>query len=152
MHKFTITVFLVIFCSLIYAQENGDFSLCDDGKLAPYYYPELKYEGGFYVITSFFKENYNTNKFKGVNDVTGIVTIQFHVNCSGQTGDYIIKNVDLDYNENHINAELNSHLLDLTKMLDKWTPAKDDNQNTVNSHKFLSFRIIDGKLVEIFPK
>lgn len=136
----------------VYAQNVDDFNLCGDGKMYPYYYPELKYEGDFFAITSHFEINYDSGTFKDVEGSTGILTIQFHVNCTGETGNYKVKMVDLDFKETEMNEKLVLHILELTKELNHWIPAKSDNGETINSHKFLSFRMVDGEITEIYPK
>lgn len=134
------------------AQNVDEFNLCGEGKMYPYYYPELKYEGDFLAITNHFETNYDSGAFKDIEEATGILTIQFQVNCNGETGNYKVKMVDLDFKETEMNKKLIQHILELSKELNQWIPAKNDNDETINSHKFLSFRIEAGKITEIYPK
>jgi hypothetical protein len=51
-----------------------------------------------------------------------------------------------------INTQITAQLLELTKGLKYWIPAKDDDEKIVNSHKFFAFKIVNGQLVDILPK
>lgn len=140
------------YMSRTYAQSDENFTLCVNQKTCPYYNPELKYQGGFWEIKNHFLTNYPENEFASLPFNSGLVTIQFVVNCNGQTGKFNTQSCDLSYESTDVNNTIISHLLALTKQLDQWIPAKDDHQNTVNSHTFLSFRIENGKIIEILPK
>ena len=143
-----------IFCSTqLFSQEKDTtFKLCEQSKTYPYYYHELSYQGGFWEIKQHYISKYPTLTFQKLKNNTGIITIQFKVNCEGQTGDFTILQCDLNYQPMSLNKEITTHFLNETKKLKNWIPGKDEEGNNVNSHKFFSFRIKDGVLLEILPK
>ena len=127
---------------------NSDFELCD-GNLYPYYYPELKYKGEFYAIKRSFYDQYKI--IESANN-SGIVRIQFHVNCKGVSGNFEVETYDLTYRKNTIDNQIVAQLLQLSKELNGWVPGVNEDGETINSHKFLAFRIVNGELIDILPK
>lgn len=148
--KFWSIIFFLI--PSIYAQQNKDFELCTDQQTQPYYNPELRYKGGFWEIKNHFQTNYQENKYVNLENNSGIVTVQFVVNCEGKTGRFVTQSCDLNYSENQVNPLIVEHLLKLTMALNSWIVAKDEKKTKVNSHTFLSFRLVNGKITEILPK
>lgn len=148
--KFWSIIFFIM--PSIYAQQNKDFVLCADQQTQPYYYPELRYAGGFWEIKNHFQTNYQETKYVNLENNSGIVTIQFVVNCEGKTGRFVTQSCDLNYSENQVNPLIVEHLLKLTMALNSWVVAKDEMKTKVNSHTFLSFRLVNGKITEILPK
>jgi len=150
------SIFIVFYVlcsiSLFSQQKDTTFILCGEGETWPYYYPELTYKGGFWEIKQQFRSNYPTKKFQKLKHNTGIITIQFKVNCHGETGDYVIQQCDFDYQTIALNKKITTYLVSQTKLLNNWIPATNDKGEAVNSHKFFSFRIKKGVLLEILPK
>ncbi|PCI93398.1 MAG: hypothetical protein COB15_16485 [Flavobacteriales bacterium] len=149
-----IFIILCLFCNnLIFSQQkDAPFTLCDDGSVHPYYHPELKYKGGFWEIKQHFQSTYSTAKFQVLKNNSGIVTVQFNVNCKGETGDFKIRQCDLDYQPITLNKKITDYLMTKTIELKDWIIAKDEDGKIVNSQKFFSFRIKEGILLEILPK
>jgi hypothetical protein len=146
----------ILFCILIlptiaFSQENAEFVLCGNQKTHPYYHPKLKYQGDFWEIKNHFKTKYKEKDFVDIKNNSGLVTIQFAVNCEGKTGKFVTQSCDLNYTDNEVNTLIVQHLLCLTKELKNWIAAIDENNLKVNSHAFLSFRIENGKIIEILP-
>jgi hypothetical protein len=153
MIKSTIVITLLLISPLLFSQEKGtSFTLCDSISVRPYYYPKLTYQGGFWEIKQHFNSTYPTDEFKALKNNSGIITVQFKVNCNGEIGDFKIQQCDLNYQLITLNKKITSYFLTKTKLLKNWIPAKDEDGNTVNSHKFFSFRLKDGVLLEILPK
>jgi hypothetical protein len=123
--------------------------LCGFGFKSPYYYPELKYEGSFYAIKQHFLDDYKELIDSQFN---GIVRVRFHVNCRGEAGNYQIETYNLNYKDISSKNKTSQYFLTKTKELQSWIPGKDEDGDSVNSHKFLSFRIVKGELTEILPK
>jgi len=145
------TLILLFLPLLTFAQNVPNFKLCAKGEMQPYYYPELKYEGDLLAITSHFIKDYNSKKNINSTSNSGILTIQFQVNCKGETGNYIVKMVDFDFKETNINKEIVNEILTFTKGLNNWIPAIAEDGEIVNSHKFLTFKIKNSKIIEIYP-
>lgn len=143
-----------LFCStLLFSQEKDNtFTLCDESRTYPYYYPELTYQGSFWEIKQHFTSEYPTTKFQTLKNNSGIITIQFKVNCKGETGTFRLQQCDLGYQPTIVDKEITNYFLNQTILLKNWTPAKDEEGNIVNSHKFFSFRLKEGVLLEILPK
>jgi len=141
-------LFLTAAVGLFSCNNSDEFELCNT-SLHPYYYPELKYEGDFYAIKKHFKEYYQPVL---ASDNSGIIRIRFQVNCKGESGNYNIETYDFNFKITQINKEITTQLLELTKSLDGWIPARNDDGKRVNSHKFLAFKVENGNLIEIMPK
>jgi len=122
--------------------------LCS-GKTHPYYYPTLEYKGGFYEIKKHYYSNYKAIELP---NNTGIVKISFNINCNGKPGNYFLETYSLDYKNIVITKKITEQLLSLTKSLNDWIPAYDEDGNSVNSHKFFAFKIVNGILTDILPK
>lgn len=140
--------FLLLFGEISFAQADSTFKLCGDQQCLPYYSSNLKYTGGFWEIKNQFKEV----KFTELVNNSGIVTIQFLVNCNNEVGKYSTQSCDLDYLPNEVNPIIVEKLLFLTKELKNWKAGNDGAGNLINSHTFLSFRIENGVITEILPK
>ena len=139
----------LIICLFISCNSDStNFELCNGG-LQPYYRTGLSYKGDFHAIKEHFKINY---KAVNTGENSGIVRIQFHVNCKGQTGNYKVEAYSLDYELIEMNNQITNQFIELTKGLNEWIPGKDGDGETVNSHKFFAFKIIEGQLTEILPK
>ena len=139
---------LIILLSISACKTENRFNLCR-GKTHPYYYPVLRYKGGLYEIKNHFFRNY---KSVDEGDNSGIVKIKFNINCLGESGNFSFETFSLEYRIISINPEITQQLIELTKDLNEWEPARNESGNSVNSHKFFAFKIIDGQLKDIFPK
>jgi len=150
------SIFIAIYLlssSLLFSQEKEiEFKLCEQVETYPYYTNKVTYKGGFWVIKQHYRTKYPTNTFQKLKNNSGIITIQFKVNCKGQAGNFIIKQCDLNYEPKILANEITTHFLEETKNLKDWIPGKDENGNNVNSYKFFSFKIKNGILLEISPK
>ena len=141
---FVIIILLLVSCN----SQKDDFKLCFNKKY-PYYNPKLNYEGGFYEIKKHFFDNFKEIDGEGN---TGIVRIQFQVNCLGKTGNYQIETYSNNFEKSVMANEITEQLIQLTKDLQKWIPAVNDNGESVDIHKFLAFKLEKGKLIDILPK
>lgn len=151
MRYWLIILGFVCWGNLSFGQDTTAFQLCE-GKVFPYYYPGLKYQGGFWEIKQHFLKDYPQSEWQGWSQNTGIVVVQFKVNCKGQPGDYTFFSTDLNYRRTKLNAQIERYFVEKTRTLKNWIPAKTEDGQFVNSHKFFSFRLIDGELTEILPK
>lgn len=135
------------------AQESDtSFVICDGGPVWPYYYPDLLNKASFWDIKKHFENEYPYQRFKSLEHNSGIITVQFVVNCEGQMGNFKVLTCDLNYLKKELNSEISTYFFQKTKQLTQWIVATDANGNKVNSHKFYSFRIQNGALLQILPK
>lgn len=132
--------------------EDSTFELCPEMNTWPYYrYPNLN-KRSFHEIKNYFKENYarlNTGELK---NNSGIITIQFKINCQSDVGEFSVSTCDLSYVDNEINPMITDFLLEKVKKLGGWNEPIDDDGTPGNVHKFYSFRIVNGEITEILPK
>jgi hypothetical protein len=144
---------LLLCCTLLYAQEKDTtFTLCENGGVWPYYHRELKYKGSFWEIKKHYQSEYPIAKFQNLKNNSGIITIQFKVNCKGETGEFALQQYGLNYQPTTLDEKITNYFMEQTKQLKDWIPLKDQEGKTINSHKFFSFRIKAGDLIEILPK
>jgi len=145
--------FVLICLPLLHAaaQTPVPFSKCADAEDWPYYNPRLKYEGGFWEIKNHFNTKFPNPAFEKLPKNTGIVSVHFWVNCKGEAGDYTVQCCDFDYKPAEVHPEIVKRLVQLTSELKNWIPGAIEGK-TVNNHKFFTFRIDHGKLVDILPK
>mgnify|MGYP000854727886 FL=1 len=145
--RYNVYLICLIICCACNTSSN-EFDLCS-GKLHPYYYPELKYKGDFYAVKQHYYDNYK--QVKSIQN-SGIVRIQFHVNCRGETGNYKVETYSFDYLKTELDLRISKQLVQLTKSLTNWIPAENEDGETVNSHKFFAFKIKKGQLIDVLPK
>ncbi|MGB0887260.1 MAG: hypothetical protein ACPGSL_03980 [Vicingaceae bacterium] len=141
-------------CSnLIFSQEKeNSFKLCDSVGVWPYYNPDLTIEGNFWEAKEHYKKDYPLSLFQTLKNNTGIITVQFKVNCKGETGDFSIQQCNFNYQPTVMAEQITGYFLSQSKTLTGWIPGKDEEANVVNHHKFFSFRIKEGELIQILPK
>jgi hypothetical protein len=148
---FSIIIASICFCHLK-AQSDSTFTLCGKGQKWPYYHPELRHRGGFREIKNHFRQNFSDETFKSKINNSGNITVHFDVNCYGKSGNFKTETCDNNYKPNTMDSELVSTFLDLTKALNGWYPAIGEAGEAVNSHKFFTFKLTNGALIDILPK
>ncbi len=133
-------------------KEENDFQVCDDLIFSNhpkyrYYGPGTHYIGGIYHIEKIFKQKYVVPK-----DIieSGLIRIRFVVNCKGETGRFEVLETDTAYVEKKFHLDLSGQILSICQGLDQWIPGKLGEQN-VDSYKFLTFKILNNEIIEIFP-
>lgn len=129
--------------------DDPDFKLCDEDRVFQYYNfgKGLLYTGEKVKINEHFKEGLKTKEQK---DESGFLTIRFIVNCGGKTGRYRVQGMNNEYKEKAFNENLTSQLLSLTKKLDGWMVGEYEGK-TYDYYQYLTFKIENGKLIEIMP-
>ncbi len=152
--KKTVFVICGLLCAnLIFSQEkDSSFELCGDSLCWPYYHPDLTIRGDFWKVKEHYKKDYPIVLFKNLKNNTGIITVSFKVNCKGETGDFSAQQCDFNYKPNLVNEQIVDYFLSKSKTLSGWIPGKDEGGNVVNHHKFFSFRVKEGELIQILPK
>jgi hypothetical protein len=113
-----------------------------------YYYKGTFYKGGFYKINklfnSFYKAPINSNE-------NGLIKVEFIVNCQGKPGRFSMMQFNEDYELKNFSAEISEQLLGFTKTLIDWNAGKNKDGQSIDTFRFLTFKIKNGEVVEIFP-
>ena len=146
--RFTTTTFKRT-SSIDLAEREIEFQVCNtylDKRHLGYYYKGVSYEGGIYKIDKICSSKYKSPKQKE----NGLVRIRFVVNCQGKTGRFEVLELDENYEEREFATDIPEQLLSICRDLDGWTPGYL-NGEYMDSYKFLTFKIKDSEIVEIFP-
>jgi hypothetical protein len=112
-----------------------------------YPFKYTNFEGGLYRLRQIFEENY-TKVGTGVN--TGLIRIGFVINCVGEIGNFDILELNNDYEKVKMNASISKQLLRILKEQQNWNPGTWYDRE-IDTYKFLSFRIHEGRIIDIFP-
>lgn len=112
-----------------------------------YYFKYTRYDGELYELTKQYDKKYRAVK-EGNNN--GIVRVGFVVNCVGEIGDFDILELNNDYERVKLNSQISEQILRILQETGAWI-AGERYGKKVDTFKFLSFKIKDGKIDEIFP-
>ena len=132
---------------------SEDFQLCNPylyrgNPLHRYYYKGTFYKGGIYTINKllnqFYKVPLNAKE-------SGLIKIEFIVNCQGIPGRFSMMQFDEDYQLKEFSTEISEQIFEFTKSLKDWNAGQNDKKEAIDTYRFLTFRIKHGQVVEIFP-
>jgi hypothetical protein len=129
--------------------DDPNFKLCDEDRVLQYYNfgKGLLYNGEKIKINEHFRDGLKIKEQKGES---GFLTIRFIVNCQGKAGRYRVQGMNNDYKEKIFNENLTNQLLSLTKQLDGWIVG-EYGEKAYDYYQYLTFKIDNGKLIEIMP-
>lgn len=129
--------------------DNKDFELCNAKRIFQYFNNSggLEYEGEKLVIEKEFAKKYKPQITK---NETGLIRINFVVNCKGKTDRFRIISMDENYNEKVFLKSITDQLLTITKNLNGWK-AKKLKEKDIDYYQYLIFKIENGQLKEILP-
>tara|TARA_R110001583_G_scaffold57677_2_gene172523 strand:+ start:23714 stop:24262 length:549 start_codon:yes stop_codon:yes gene_type:complete len=127
---------------------NDVYTLCDGGNIYhTYSSASLKaYAGTKKQFRTALTENYSGDKF---ND-SGYLNFRFLVNCDGNAGWFEIIQMNLDLEETKLNPQMVDSLFTFTAMPQNWKEL-DFHEKSSNYYMYVSYRIENGKVVEIVP-
>ncbi len=131
------------------------FQLCDpyisrNHPIHRYYYGGAKYDGGNYAIKKIIDKQYKMPA--GTNKENGLIKVLFVINCEGKTGLFETLELDMNYKIKKFDKRITQQVLAISQSLDKWLPSKDPNSDmTLDAYKFLTYKIRNGQITEIFP-
>lgn len=121
-----------------------EFKLCNPQYI--YQYPSggygLLYEGEMYSLKKIFFDEYINQNIK---NQSGMIRIQFIVNCNGEIDRFRMISSDKNYNSILFDKKITSQLLAITKSLKGW------GAKNIDYYQYLIFKIKDGNLIEILP-
>ncbi len=129
--------------------DNPDFKICNPNSVFQYFEfgKGLQYKGEKPKINGIFKSGFKPGAIK---NESGYLTIRFIVNCEGRTGWFRLQGMNKEYKEKEFDGELVDKLLTLTKSLDGWIIGGGAT-NKVDYYQYLTFKLVDGQLIEIMP-
>jgi hypothetical protein len=83
---------------------------------------------------------------------SGYITFRFMIDCEGKLLPKIqVLQTDEKYAAFHFEKDLVNELFAFLKTLDKWRMAKSKEGNTYSYKAFLTFKIKNGKVINIIP-
>jgi len=82
---------------------------------------------------------------------SGYLTFRFVVNCKGEIGRVIAEQADLDFQRKQFNEATINHFYHILQQLTDWIPIKNRNKDAVDAYHYLTFKLKEGKLIEILP-
>ena len=126
---------------------DGEFKRCDSYTNQYYSNGGIGYKGEMSMIKKQIEDNYTVSNQEGQS---GFVTIRFVVNCHGISGMYRVHQTDLLLTEFKFSSEIVDQLLNAMKNLKGWERA-EFNGNFYDYYQYLTFKLINGKIVEIAP-
>ena len=127
---------------------NDVFSLCDDGNI---YHTYSGAGLNAYANTkSQFRKNLAKYYLGDTFNDSGYLNFRFLVNCEGNPGWFEIIQMNLDLEEKELNTKMVDSLLNFTAMPQNWN-ALEFQEDSSNYYMYVSYRIENGKVVEIIP-
>lgn len=127
--------------------DNKDFELCNSKHIYQYFNrgDGLVYEGDKLAIEKEFAEKY---KSKIIKNETGLIRINFVVNCRGKTDRFRLISMNENYEEKVFVKSITEQLMSITKNLKGWEGKKSKE---IDYYQYLIFKIENGQLKEILP-
>jgi hypothetical protein len=129
--------------------DDPDFKICNREQILQYYYFSngLQYKGEKVALEQYFQSKFSNSSRYGE---TGYITIRFVVNCHGKTGLFRVQEMSESYEFRKFDKDLVVELTNITKSLDGWIIGQYENKAS-DYYQYLTFKIVDGVLLEILP-
>ena len=129
--------------------DKDDFELCNEERIYQYFnnLGGFEYYGGKAAVEREFYEKYKSETIK---NETGLIRINFVVNCKGETDRFRLISMDEDYNEKIFAKSITEQLMSISKSLKGWKPKKLKGID-IDYYQYLIFKIEEGQIMEILP-
>jgi hypothetical protein len=129
--------------------DTKDFELCYSKHIFQYFNigNGLEYEGEKLAIEKEFAEKYKSEIIK---NETGLIRINFVVNCKGKTDRFRLISMGENYKEKVFVNSITEQLMSITKNLKGWK-GKKYNEKEIDYYQYMIFKIENGQLKEILP-
>jgi hypothetical protein len=129
--------------------DNKDFELCNSKDIYQYFNigDGLVYEEEKLAIEKEFSEKYKSEVIK---NETGLIRINFVVNCKGKTDRFRLISMGENYEEKVFLKSITEQLMSITKSLKGWKGKKYEEKE-IDYYQYLIFKIENGQLKEILP-
>lgn len=148
--RFLLYIFLFLNSLNVFSQ-NSEFKLCystlPKNSLPLYYSLNAKYPIASETLVQ------QVNKFTlTTSSQNGYITVRFFVNCKGEIGDFEVIETNNQYESAVFGKAYINEIIQFIKTLKNWPiPNYPDTKFVAEYRSYLSFRISDGKVVEIIP-
>ncbi|ELR73228.1 hypothetical protein C900_04739 [Fulvivirga imtechensis AK7] len=131
----------------------SDFQLCNKYLYINYpphryYYKGTVYNGGLYHINKIVSASYRAPENSAES---GLIRMRFIVNCEGKAGKFEMLELDNDYKKKEFDPAISSQIFEITERLQDWKPGRDEHGQPIDTYRLLTFRINNGKIIDIFP-
>jgi hypothetical protein len=113
-----------------------------------YYYKGTFYKGGFYKINKLFNAYYQKPE---ISTESGLIKVEFIVNCQGKPGRFSMMEFDKNYKLKKFSSKISSQIFEFTKTLKDWNAGKNKEGESIDTFRFLTFKIKNSEVIEIFP-
>ena len=129
--------------------DTKEFELCNSKHIFQYFNNSggLEYEGEKLAIERVFSEKY---KSEFIKNETGLIRINFVVNCKGKTDRFRLISMNENYEEKVFDKSITDKLLSIAKNLKGWK-GKRIREKEIDYYQYLIFKIENGQLKEILP-
>jgi hypothetical protein len=129
--------------------DSKDFELCNAKRTFQYFNigEGLEYDGEKWALEKEFATKYKSEIAK---NETGLIRINFVVNCKGKTDRFRIIAMDENYHEKVFNKSITEQLMSITKNLTGWKSKKYEEIG-IDYYQYLIFKIENGQLKAILP-
>lgn len=107
-----------------------------------------QFKGGKGRLWQVLDKKLDKSLLKGVS---GYLTYRFIINCKGQAGNFIQDGCDLAFEKIDFPKGLVEHLYSILKEEKEWTPIQISNREHADAYTYITFKMQDGKLIEILP-
>ncbi|WP_405385079.1 hypothetical protein [Maribacter sp. LLG6340-A2] len=127
---------------------NDAYTLCDEGAIYHTYNGAglNAYNGTKRQFRRNLAEDYKGDFFSD----SGYLNFRFLVNCDGNPGWFEIIQMNLDLEETELDPKMVDSLFSFTALSKNWKPL-EFKQEPGNYYMYVSYRIENGKVVEILP-
>ncbi len=106
------------------------------------------YEGGKKAILKTVNAQLNEKK---TGKESGYLTFRFVVNCKGEAGRIITEQADLDFQRKEFSEITIQHFYEIFQQLNNWIPPRSSREDSVDAYFYLTFKLKDGKIIELLP-
>ena len=87
-----------------------------------------------------------------IDDGSGYITFRFRIDCAGhRTKRTQVLQTDETYKTHHFNKAFVNELYLFLNTLNDWKAARDNRGNSLSYIAFITFKIKDGKVINIIP-
>lgn len=130
---------------------NESFEICNSkNRIYDYYNGDeiTYYEGGkkeiWKIVSPLLQEDKTLNE-------SGYLTFRFVINCKGEVGRVTTEQADLDFQRKQFDEITVNHFYQIFQQLNHWIPIRNREKATVDAYFYLTFKLKDGKLIELLP-